>query len=266
MIRSILATATERRIPKISRGERSNSILLAARRNGHRTSDPRLPHYLNPRTARRRDVSSRADDEFADVERRTSNGLSMISIAERRRRVRTRGIPRGSFRVSPLCLQTSGFSPSPFSSLFRLYVFVAATSLPPSYSLSVRSLVPSLARFFVVVPISPHRSLAVFLVSLRTPSPARPAKKDRESLSVSFLPTRPLPSRPLRFKSPSDGDGDGGEDVNFTWHGNTTATAMLNREMGLRIGEAYLKISRRPQRQLSRVLFTRSIFQSSFLY
>lgn len=142
-----------------------------------------------------------------------------------------------SFRVSPLCLQTSGFCPSLLGLHFS------------SHSLLVCPPVPSSRRFFTVLP---HRSLShsfflflfVFLVSLLTPSPARWAKKGRGSLRVVSPHYRPLPSRPLRFKSPCGGGGR--EDVNFTWHGNASATAMLNAKWDSVSMEACSEISFAP--------------------
>lgn len=127
----------------------------------------------------------------------------------------------------------------------------------PSHSL----LVCSPARFLRILPLtdlslslSLHASRFSFLSARpRLPLPAR--EKKTASLSVSeFLPTRPLPSRPLRFKSLSGGGGGGREDVNSTRHGNASATAMLNREMRFCIGTRS-KISRT----------TASLFTPSYL-
>lgn len=138
--------------------------------------------------------------------------------------MRARRIPRG-FRVAPLCVYKQAVSP-------LLHILDHHF---PWHSLLVCS--PSSSRHFSA---SPPTSL-LFLVSLCTPSPACWMKGDRDS-PCRFLPTRPLPSRPLRFKSPCDGGG-GREDMNFTWHGNASVTAMLNREMRLCISEARSKIS-----------------------
>lgn len=155
--------------------ERSNLILLAdltARRNG-RWFGPRLPQPPVSGPANRLMVLevmrfSRANNEFARVIHRSVNRSlidRIIRCGNASVRENTRNSAR-SFRVSPLCLQTSGFCPSLLGLHFS------------SHSLLVCPPVPSSRRFFTVLP---HRSLShsfflflfVFLVSLLTPSPTR---------------------------------------------------------------------------------------------
>lgn len=206
---------------------------------------------------------SRANNEFARVIHRSVNRSlidRIIRCGNASVRENTRNSAR-SFRVSPLCLQTSGFCPSLLGLHFS------------SHSLLVCPPVPSSRRFFTVLP---HRSLShsfflflfVFLVSLLTPSPTRWAKKGRGSLRVVSPHYRPLPSRPLRFKSPCGGGGGGGgrEDVNFTWHGNASATAMLNAKWDSVSMEACSEISlKESQPRDSSIIFRPILFVRSIL-
>lgn len=160
------------------------------------------------------------------------DGLSIgVCCGNASAREGTRNSARLVSRLASLCLQTSGLSPSP--------IFAVSTSLRIPFGLFSR---PS---GHYLTASSPPISLRV---SLRTPPPCPfRAKKSPVSHSLSLCVVsphyRPLPSRPLRFKSPCSGGGR--EDVNFTWHGNVSATAMFNREMMLFISETRSEISRR---------------------
>lgn len=160
---------------------------------------------------------------------------------------------RVASRLASLCLQTSGVSPSPSP----------RSPLPPSHSL----LVCPPVRFLRILPLtdlSLSSRFSFLSARLRLPSPAR--EKKTASLSVSeFLPTRPLPSRPLRFKSLSGGGGGGREDVNSTRHGNASATAMLNREMRFCIGTRS-KISRTTASFFTRLIYAIDSAIRVFIY
>lgn len=116
----------------------------------------------------------------------------------------------GRFRTGapPLCLQTRRASPLLPPSLFLLSF--GRLPLPLRVPLGLASLSASL-------PSAPPERLprvpfSLFLALLSS-RPRLPVERKEAAESHHVVPPhhRPLPARPLRFKSPS-----GGEDVNFT--------------------------------------------------
>lgn len=126
--------------------------------------------------------------------------------------------------------------PIPLSTSLRRFFPLRSLSLPLSLC---PSLTHSFSFFLCVSRFSPH--------ALASP----PSEKEAASLTMSFLPTIAHYRRdrwdlnPLWWWR---------EDVNFTWHGNASATTMSNREMERRsdIGEVCSRVSQRFREDLKR--------------
>lgn len=252
VIRSIPVT-TIARIPNLSEG-REIEFNPFSRNSRHDVTDigrPLQPPWIlrireargphdGPRSNGER-CFSRAGDEFATSMDELSAGIGRGKASGRE------GTRNSAWSRVSLCLQTSGF-PLP-----RLH-----GSPPP---------LPSGTSLFWSPASSQYSPFLFVRFSFLSVHPRLPVERKRTAgLTVPLLPTRPPPSRPLRFKSPSgDGGVSGGrEDVNSTWHGNAGDAQPRNEA---RIGETRSKISKRDSKShFSFILFRRSILRSLFLY
>jgi len=173
------------------------------------------------------------------------------------------GISRGSFRVSPLCVYKQAVSA--FLHLRSLHFSSHSLLIcPPALLLIVLSSSRCSPPIFFSSLFLSLSSYFLFLCS-------RPRLfVERKKAAVSHVVSphyHPLPSRPLRFKSPCDGGGR--EDVNFymAWERERDGDAQPRNEAPYR-RSSFKDLSKRLSLSTKRLLLSPILFaiNSAFLH